>query len=67
MWVVGAMGAMAGFMNDNLDFLEGYMFEAIPSADAVLLKWIIHDLGDEESMKILKRCKEAIPNKEKGD
>ncbi|KAK1566492.1 hypothetical protein Q3G72_000727 [Acer saccharum] len=51
---------------DNLEFLGGDMFEAIPSADAVLLKWIIHDWGDEESVKILKRCKEAIPSREKG-
>ncbi|TXG55084.1 hypothetical protein EZV62_020340 [Acer yangbiense] len=36
--VGGGTGAMAGAMNDNLDFLEGDMFEAIPSADAVLLK-----------------------------
>ncbi|KAL5793691.1 hypothetical protein ACOSP7_002285 [Xanthoceras sorbifolium] len=51
---------------ENLEFLGGDMFEAIPSADAILLKWIIHDWGNEESVKILKRCKEAIPSREKG-
>ena len=30
------------------------------------LQWIIHDWGDEESVKILKRCIEAIPSREKG-
>ncbi|XP_057954669.1 trans-resveratrol di-O-methyltransferase-like [Malania oleifera] len=51
---------------ENLHFLGGDMFEAIPPADAVLLKWILHDWNDDESVKILKRCKEAIPSKEKG-
>ncbi|KAH7577002.1 hypothetical protein ACOSP7_002284 [Xanthoceras sorbifolium] len=51
---------------ENFEFLGGDMFEAIPYADAILLKWIIHDWGNEESVKILKRCKEAIPSREKG-
>ncbi|KAI8011005.1 putative O-methyltransferase 3 [Camellia lanceoleosa] len=52
---------------DKLHYVGGDMFEAIPSADAVLLKWILHDWSDEECIKILKRCKEAIgSNKEKG-
>ncbi|KAL5793693.1 hypothetical protein ACOSP7_002287 [Xanthoceras sorbifolium] len=52
-------------IDQNLEFIGGDMFEAIPSADAVLLKWIIHDWGDEESVKILKKCKEAIPSRGK--
>ncbi|KAL3754674.1 hypothetical protein ACJRO7_001863 [Eucalyptus globulus] len=44
----------------NLKYVGGDMFEAIPPADAILLKWILHDWSDEESVKILKRCKEAI-------
>ena len=28
-------------------------------------QWIIHDWSDEESVKILKRCKEAITSNEK--
>ncbi|KAJ0076235.1 hypothetical protein Patl1_33967 [Pistacia atlantica] len=51
----------------NLAFHGGDMFKAIPSADAVWLKWILHDWGDEESLKIFKRCREAIPSKEKGE
>ncbi|KAG5551987.1 hypothetical protein RHGRI_010164 [Rhododendron griersonianum] len=47
----------------NLKFVGGDMFQAIPSTDAVLLKWILHDWSDEESVKILKRCKEALPSK----
>ncbi|KAH9607894.1 hypothetical protein KSS87_001337 [Heliosperma pusillum] len=50
----------------NLDFVGGDMFEMIPSADAVLLKWILHDWSDDDCLKILKRCKEAIPCKDEG-
>ncbi|XAR72584.1 hypothetical protein NMG60_11019276 [Bertholletia excelsa] len=50
----------------NLNYVGGDMFETIPPSDAILLKWILHDWSDEESIKILKRCKEAIPSKEKG-
>nr|AWH62807.1 resveratrol O-methyltransferase-like protein [Camptotheca acuminata] len=50
----------------NLNYVAGDMFEAIPPADAVLLKWILHDWSDEESVKILKKCREAIPSKDKG-
>ncbi|KAF3444049.1 hypothetical protein FNV43_RR13739 [Rhamnella rubrinervis] len=50
----------------NLDFLAGDMFEAIPPANAILLKWILHDWNDEECVRILKRCKEAIPGKGEG-
>ncbi|KAI3731737.1 hypothetical protein L1987_62926 [Smallanthus sonchifolius] len=50
----------------NLSYVGGDMFEAIPKADGVLMKWILHDWNDEECVKILKRCKEAIPNKDNG-
>ncbi|KAF2283281.1 hypothetical protein GH714_043638 [Hevea brasiliensis] len=44
----------------NLNFLGGDMFKAVPPADAILLKWTLHDWPDEECAKILKNCKEAI-------
>ncbi|GMI70067.1 N-acetylserotonin O-methyltransferase [Hibiscus trionum] len=50
----------------NLKYVGGNMFEDVPVADAVLLKWILHDWNDDECLKILKRCKEAISNQEKG-
>ncbi|KAI3818402.1 hypothetical protein L1987_12208 [Smallanthus sonchifolius] len=50
----------------NLTYVGGDMFEALPNANAVLLKWILHDWSDEECKKILKNCKEAIPCKEDG-
>ncbi|XP_050205280.1 trans-resveratrol di-O-methyltransferase-like [Mercurialis annua] len=58
---------VAGFQDfDNLKYVGGDMFHAIPQADAVLLKWILHDWSDEECVKILKQCKEAIKGKEGG-
>ncbi|XP_020552852.1 probable O-methyltransferase 3 [Sesamum indicum] len=44
----------------NLKYIEGNMFDYIPPSDAVLLKWVLHDWSDEESVEILKKCKEAI-------
>ncbi|TYJ43756.1 hypothetical protein E1A91_A03G174800v1 [Gossypium mustelinum] len=42
--------------------IGGDMFhDAIPSADAVIMKWILHDWTDEECIKILRNCKKAIP------
>ncbi|KAG0454564.1 hypothetical protein HPP92_023856 [Vanilla planifolia] len=49
-----------------IEFVSGDMFVEVPRADAALLKWILHDWNDEECIKILKRCKEAIPPREKG-
>lgn len=51
--------------NENLNFVGGDMFKSIPSADAVLLKWVLHDWNDEQSLKILKNSKEAISHKGK--
>ncbi|KAL4386363.1 hypothetical protein GQ457_09G027970 [Hibiscus cannabinus] len=48
----------------NLRFVGGDMFEDVPTADAVLLKWILHNWNEDECLKILKRCKEAISNGE---
>nr|GMD81155.1 trans-resveratrol di-O-methyltransferase-like [Ipomoea batatas]GMD82206.1 trans-resveratrol di-O-methyltransferase-like [Ipomoea batatas]GME21699.1 trans-resveratrol di-O-methyltransferase-like [Ipomoea batatas] len=51
---------------ENMEFVAGNMFENIPAANAVLLKWIMHDWEDEECVKILKKCREAIPIREEG-
>ncbi|KAK9150280.1 hypothetical protein Syun_008589 [Stephania yunnanensis] len=50
---------------ENLEFVGGDMFQAIPSADALLLKGILNQWSDEDCIKILKRCREArlIPQK----
>ncbi|KAK9092407.1 hypothetical protein Syun_027318 [Stephania yunnanensis] len=52
--------------SENLEFVAGDMFHTkIPSADAILLKWILHNWNNEDCLKILKRCREAIVSTEK--
>ncbi|BBG97719.1 O-methyltransferase 1 [Prunus dulcis] len=38
------------------------MFASVPSGDAILLKWILHDWTDEHCLKLLKNCYKAIPD-----
>ncbi|RZC91549.1 hypothetical protein C5167_027608 [Papaver somniferum] len=45
----------------NIEKVPGDMFKSVPSAQAILLKLILHDWTDEECVNILKKCKEAIP------
>ncbi|XP_047163539.1 isoflavone 4'-O-methyltransferase-like isoform X1 [Vigna umbellata] len=49
----------------NLKFVGGDMFQSIPPADAVLLKLVLHAYSDEECIKVLKKCKEAVSKKGK--
>ncbi|KAL4360857.1 hypothetical protein GQ457_04G005500 [Hibiscus cannabinus] len=44
--------------------IGGDMFQAIPNADAVIMKWVLHDWSDEDCIKILRNCRNAIPRKE---
>ncbi|PIA40034.1 hypothetical protein AQUCO_02500034v1 [Aquilegia coerulea] len=41
--------------------IGGDMFVSIPKGDAIFMKWILHDWSDEQCVKILKKCYEAIP------
>ncbi|XP_060217300.1 myricetin 7/4'-O-methyltransferase 2-like [Lycium barbarum] len=50
----------------NLEFVAGSMFDKIPHANAILLKSILHNWSDQDCVKLLKKCKESIPCKEKG-
>ncbi|KAI5434987.1 hypothetical protein KIW84_021714 [Lathyrus oleraceus] len=49
----------------NLSYVGGDMFQQIPQADAILLKWILHDWNDRECVNILKKCKESLEKKGK--
>ncbi|KAL2328166.1 hypothetical protein Fmac_021593 [Flemingia macrophylla] len=46
----------------NFEYVSGDMFEAIPSADCIMLKNVLQDWNKEESIKILDKCKQAIPS-----
>ncbi|OEL27768.1 5-pentadecatrienyl resorcinol O-methyltransferase [Dichanthelium oligosanthes] len=52
--------------DSNVQFIAGDMFQNIPPANAIFLKWILHDWGDGECIKLLKRCKQAIPPRDAG-
>ncbi|CAL1372570.1 unnamed protein product [Linum trigynum] len=54
----------AGNHPGNLEFVGGDMFRSVPSADAILLKWILHNWDDESCVKILKCCKAAVSGDE---
>jgi len=50
----------------GVEFVAGDMFENVPKADAVLLKWVQHGWDDEKCVLLLRRCREAIPSREAG-
>ncbi|KAF0909460.1 hypothetical protein E2562_036448 [Oryza meyeriana var. granulata] len=49
-----------------VQFVAGDMMDFIPHADALLLKFVLHDWSDKDCIRILKRCKEAIPSRDAG-
>ena len=51
-------GAVVG---ERCDVVGGSFFEAVPEgADAYLLKAVLHDWEDDDAVRILRRCREAI-------
>ena len=46
---------------DRMTFTAGDMFEAVPEADAYLMKHILHDWDDGECVEILESLREAAP------
>ncbi|CAN6359477.1 unnamed protein product [Urochloa humidicola] len=50
----------------GVQYIAGSMFDSIPPADAIFLKWVLHDWSDEDCIKILKNCRKAIPPREEG-
>ena len=40
--------------------MAGDFFTAVPEADIYLLKNVLHDWNDEEAVRILKRCRQAM-------
>ncbi|GFP93712.1 caffeic acid 3-o-methyltransferase 1 [Phtheirospermum japonicum] len=44
----------------GVDHVGGDMFVSVPKANAIFMKWIIHDWSDEYCLKLLKNCYEAL-------
>ncbi|KAJ7529531.1 hypothetical protein O6H91_15G055400 [Diphasiastrum complanatum] len=49
----------------GVEHVSGDMFQSVPSADAIVMKWIMHDWDDEHCTKILSNCYRALPEKGK--
>ncbi|XP_024019969.1 xanthohumol 4'-O-methyltransferase [Morus notabilis] len=47
----------------GVSHVGGDMFKSVPNADAIFMKWIMHEWSDEDCVKILKNCRKAIPEK----
>ncbi|XP_077211634.1 (RS)-norcoclaurine 6-O-methyltransferase-like [Tasmannia lanceolata] len=45
----------------DVERVAGDMFSFIPHNDAVMMMKILHDWDDDDCVKILKKCKEAMP------
>lgn len=49
----------------GVEHVGGDMFESVPNADAIFMKWVLHDWSDEHCLKILKNCYKALPKQGK--
>lgn len=48
-------------VEDRCEYVPGDMFESVPSADAYLLKAILHDWPDADCVRILSTVRDAAP------
>jgi SAM-dependent methyltransferase len=62
--IEGAKQTNSAELRDRCELVGGDFFKSVPDGgDAYILKWIIHDWDDEQSVAILKNCRRAmIPN-----
>lgn len=61
--IEGAQAVVNGSsVSDRCQLAAGNFFESVPGgADAIILKWIIHDWNDEQCVTILRNCHRALP------
>ncbi|KAH7570907.1 hypothetical protein ACOSP7_019443 [Xanthoceras sorbifolium] len=45
----------------GVEHVGGDMFVSVPKGDAIFMKSLLHDWSDEQCLKILKNCYEALP------
>ena len=45
---------------ERCEIVGGNFFKSVPAADTCVLRWIIHDWDDEQSVAIPKNCRDAI-------
>jgi hypothetical protein len=58
----GALAYLAeAGVGDRAGFVGGDFFDAVPAgADCLVLKYIVHDWGDENSVRLLTACRKAL-------
>ncbi|KAK4253785.1 hypothetical protein QN277_010417 [Acacia crassicarpa] len=49
----------------GIEHVGGDMFESVPKGDVITLKAVCHNWSDENSIKVLRKCHEALPEKGK--
>jgi SAM-dependent methyltransferase len=61
--IEGARDAVAASdVADRCQLVGGDFFASVPEgADAIVMKWIIHDWNDDQSVAIMKTCHRALP------
>ena len=47
-------------LDDRFTAVAGDFFQAVPPGDIMLLKFILHDWSDEECVRILSNCRDAL-------
>ncbi|KAH7445172.1 hypothetical protein KP509_02G110400 [Ceratopteris richardii] len=45
----------------GVEHVVGDMFLEIPNADAILIKWVLHNYKDDDCLKVLKNCHKSLP------
>ncbi|KAI3737663.1 hypothetical protein L2E82_27673 [Cichorium intybus] len=46
----------------EVEQVGGDMFQSVPKGDAIFMKWILHDWGDDYCIKLLQNCWIALPD-----
>ncbi|KAH9784025.1 Flavone 3'-O-methyltransferase 1 [Citrus sinensis] len=46
----------------GIDHVGGDLFESVPKADTIFMKWVLNGFDDEQSLKLLKNCYKALPD-----
>ncbi|XBJ13890.1 hypothetical protein VPH35_006005 [Triticum aestivum] len=46
-----------------VEHIAGNMFDNVPTGDAIFLKTVLHMLDDNDCIKVLKYCNQALPDK----
>ncbi len=53
-------------VGDRCELVAGDFFKSVPAGgDVIIMKWIIHDWNDDQSVAILRNCHQALPEKGK--